>query len=58
MIEKLIYLVDSNQNQVNYKTIKPLLGKSKRRILSAIYKNRETLMPHNYRLITRRLIRF
>ena len=58
MIEKLIYLVDSNQNQVNYKTIKPLLGKSKRRIFSEIYKNRETLMPRNHRLITGRLIRF
>ena len=26
--------------------------------LTEIYKNGETLMPHNYRLITRRLIRF
>jgi hypothetical protein len=46
-----------NQNQINYKTIKPLLGKSTR-ILSEIYKHGETLMPRHHRFITGRLYKF
>ena len=39
-----------NQNQVNHKTTKPLLGKSKRRILSKIYDT--TTGKRSYRVIT------